>query len=153
MPIAPALLPRCRRDMTLAEGVGCTTIDGPRSTVAVDDTMRLQTRGSGTEWGGMVGEIEGYLWMPRRSANVRGEEEATAAVQRLQTEDPAAAALLRLHADRLRNAERQARLARRFTAAHPGVPVTEVYALAEDVHDLEGLREVGTLLASTKPTP
>ncbi len=28
MPIAPALLPRCRRDMTLAEGVGCTTIDG-----------------------------------------------------------------------------------------------------------------------------
>ena len=63
------------------------------------------------------------------------------------------AALLRLHADRLRNAERQARLARRFTAAHPGVPVTEVYALAEDVHDLEGLREVGTLLASTKPTP
>lgn len=78
-------------------------------------------------------------------------EEATAAVQRLQAEDPAAAALLRLHADQLRNAERQARLARRFTAAHPGVPVTEVYALAEDVHDLEGLREVGTLLASPKP--
>ena len=47
----------------------------------------------------------------------------------------------------------EARLARRFTAAHPGVPVTEVYALAEDVHDLEGLREVGTLLASPQPTP
>jgi hypothetical protein len=58
-----------------------------------------------------------------------------------------------LHADRLRNGERQARLARRFTAAHPGVPVTEVYALAEDVHDLEGLREVGTLLASSSSTP
>ncbi len=28
----------------------------------------------------MVGEVEGYLWMPRRSANVRGEEEAAAAV-------------------------------------------------------------------------
>jgi len=57
MPIAPALLPRCRRDMTLAEGLGCTamTIDGPRSTVAVDDTMRLQTRGSGTEGGGWWG--------------------------------------------------------------------------------------------------
>jgi anion-transporting ArsA/GET3 family ATPase len=80
-------------------------------------------------------------------------EEATAGVQRLQDEDPRAAALLRLHADRMRNAERQARLARRFTAAHPGVPVTEVYALAEDVHDLEGLREVGTLLASAQPTP
>ena len=80
-------------------------------------------------------------------------EEATAGVHRLQGEDPRAAALLRLHADRMRNAERQARLARRFTAAHPGVPVTEVYALAEDVHDLEGLREVGTLLASPQPTP
>jgi len=80
-------------------------------------------------------------------------EEATAGVQRLQDEDPRAAALLRLHADRMRNADRQARLSRRFTAAHPGVPVTEVYALAEDVHDLEGLREVGTLLASARPTP
>jgi anion-transporting ArsA/GET3 family ATPase len=80
-------------------------------------------------------------------------EEATAAVQRLHGDDPRTAALLRLHADRLRNAERQGRLARRFTAAHPGVAVTEVYALAEDVHDLEGLREVGTLLASPKPTP
>jgi hypothetical protein len=28
------------------------TIDGPRSTVAVDDTWRLQTRGSDTEGGG-----------------------------------------------------------------------------------------------------
>ena len=31
------------------------TIDGPRSTVAVDDTWRLQTRGSGTEGGGWWG--------------------------------------------------------------------------------------------------
>jgi hypothetical protein len=27
-------------------------IDGPRSTMAVDDTWRLETRGSGTEGGG-----------------------------------------------------------------------------------------------------
>jgi anion-transporting ArsA/GET3 family ATPase len=78
-------------------------------------------------------------------------EEAMAGAHRLESEDPQTAALLRMHADRLRNAERQGRLARRFTAAHPDVPVTEVYALAEDVHDLEGLREVGSLLAS--PTP
>lgn len=75
-------------------------------------------------------------------------EEATAAATRLADDDPPTAALLRLHADRLRNAERQERLARRFTAAHPEVAVTEVYALAEDVHDLDGLREVGTMLAS-----
>lgn len=78
-------------------------------------------------------------------------EEAMAGAHRLESEDPHTAALLRMHADRLRNAERQERLARRFTAAHPDVPVTEVYALAEDVHDLEGLREVGSLLASTTP--
>jgi anion-transporting ArsA/GET3 family ATPase len=74
-------------------------------------------------------------------------EEATAAAARLADEDPPTAALLRLHADRLRNAERQERLARRFTAAHPEVAVTEVYALAEDVHDLDGLRDVGAMLA------
>ena len=66
--------------MTLAEGVGCTamTIDGPRLTVAVDDTWQLLTRGSDTEGGGVVGEIEGYLWMRRRSADVTREEAAAA---------------------------------------------------------------------------
>ena len=44
----------------------------------VDDTWRLQTRGSGTV-GGMVGEVEGYLWTRRRSADAT-REEAVAAV-------------------------------------------------------------------------
>ena len=57
------------------------------------------------------------------------------------------AALLRLHAQRLSLAARQQHLADRFTAAHPGVPMTSVLALAEDVHDLDGLRTVGELLA------
>jgi hypothetical protein len=35
------------------------------------------------------------------------------------------------------------RLAQRFTAAHPGVPVAEVPAQPEDVHDLDGLRAIG----------
>ena len=38
-------------------------------------------------------------------------------------------------------AEREQRLARRFTGAHPAVPVRRVPALAEDVHDLAGLRD------------
>ena len=45
--------------------------------MAVDDTWQLQTRGSGTE-GGMVGEVEGYLWTRRRSADVTREEAAAA---------------------------------------------------------------------------
>lgn len=59
------------------------------------------------------------------------------------------AALLTLHAQRMSLAARQKHLADRFTAAHPGVPVSAVPALAEDVHDLEGLRTVGTLLAGS----
>lgn len=58
------------------------------------------------------------------------------------------AALLTLHAQRMSLVSRQQHLADRFTAAHPGVPVSSVPALAEDVHDLDGLRTVGDLLAS-----
>ena len=53
-----------------------------------------------------------------------------------------AIALLRLHADRVRLAERQRRLTERFAAAHPGVPTVELPSLATDVHDLEALRDV-----------
>ncbi|MBD8870961.1 ArsA family ATPase [Nocardioides donggukensis] len=55
--------------------------------------------------------------------------------------------LLRLHADKVRIVEREARLRERFAAAHPGVPTAVVPALAGDVHDLDGLRRIGRLLA------
>jgi hypothetical protein len=55
--------------------------------------------------------------------------------------------LLRLHADRARLVAREERLRRRFAAAHPRVPAAVVPALSTDVHDLEGLRLVGELLA------
>ena len=81
-------------------------------------------------------------------------EEAMAAAQRLRTNDPDSltAGLLRLHADRVRIVEREARLRRRFEAAHPQVPTAVVPALAGDVHDLDGLRQVGALLAGERPT-
>jgi hypothetical protein len=37
----------------------------------------------------------------------------------------------------------QRRIAEQFTAAHPLVPVMEVPAQPEDVHDLDGLRAIG----------
>jgi anion-transporting ArsA/GET3 family ATPase len=52
-------------------------------------------------------------------------------------------AALRLHAERMEQAAVQRRTAGHFTAAHPLVPVVEVPAQAEDVHDLEGLRRIG----------
>jgi hypothetical protein len=42
---------------------------------------------------------------------------------------------------------RERRLAEGFVAAHPSVPVAQVPARPEDVHDLDGLREVGMSLA------
>jgi anion-transporting ArsA/GET3 family ATPase len=81
-------------------------------------------------------------------------EEAMAAAQRLRKQDPESltSGLLRLHADRLRLTEREAMLRGRFGAAHPQVPTAVIPALAGDVHDLDGLRQVGTLLAGERPT-
>jgi anion-transporting ArsA/GET3 family ATPase len=50
---------------------------------------------------------------------------------------------LRLHAERMRQAASERRLAERFTAAHPLVPVAQVPAQPDDVHDLDGLRAIG----------
>ena len=62
------------------------------------------------------------------------EEEAQAAAL--------AAGLLRLHAERVVLARREQRLAGRFLANHPGIAVLELAAQAEDIHDLEGLRQI-----------
>ena len=82
-------------------------------------------------------------------------EQATASAEKLEklgANERLTAALLRLHADRQRIYTRQLHLAERFTAAHPGVAATTVPALAEDVHDLAGLREIGDLLATRLET-
>jgi anion-transporting ArsA/GET3 family ATPase len=57
-------------------------------------------------------------------------------------------AALHLHADRMEQAAAQRRTAEQFTGAHPLVPVTEIPALAEDVHDLDGLRRIGQAFGS-----
>jgi anion-transporting ArsA/GET3 family ATPase len=57
------------------------------------------------------------------------------------------AAALRLHAERMNLGERERRVAGSFMSAHPAVPVVEVPALPDDVHDLAGLRRVGEAFA------
>ena len=59
-----------------------------------------------------------------------------------------AAGLLRLHADRVRTITHERRMRDRFVSVYPDVPVVEVPALAGDVHDLDGLREIGERLAT-----
>jgi hypothetical protein len=58
--------------------------------------------------------------------------------------------LLAVHAERARLAKRETRVAQRFTAAHPRVPTVSVPALSGDVHDLDGLRRIGELLAGSQ---
>jgi anion-transporting ArsA/GET3 family ATPase len=56
---------------------------------------------------------------------------------------PLAVTALRLHAERMQQVSSQQRLAEHFTAAHPLVPIAEIPAQAQDVHDLNGLRAIG----------
>jgi anion-transporting ArsA/GET3 family ATPase len=58
-----------------------------------------------------------------------------------------AVAALRMHAERMHLSKRERRLAEHFTSAHPAIPVAEVVAQPEDVHDLDGLRVIGTILS------
>ncbi|MDT0330956.1 ArsA family ATPase [Nocardiopsis lambiniae] len=62
-------------------------------------------------------------------------------------EHPETVAALRLHADLVRTHLRERELRDRSTADHREVPVVEVPALPEDVHDLDGLRGIGRALA------
>ncbi len=77
-------------------------------------------------------------------------ERAVAAAESLEAagEEEFAASALRVHADRLAAATRDARRASQFRAAHPRVRTVEVAAQASDVHDLDGLRAIGAELAA-----
>ena len=75
-----------------------------------------------------------------------------AAADALAETDDAATALavaaLRVHAEVAGAAEHDARMTRRFSSAHPAVPLVAVPALPVDVHDLDGLATIGGLLGA-----
>ncbi|MCB0918731.1 MAG: ArsA family ATPase [Actinobacteria bacterium] len=75
--------------------------------------------------------------------------EATDAAARLDEQEihPETAAVLAMHAETLRAEGRQRGLAEHFCESHPAVAVAVIPALAADVHDLDGLRDIGALLA------
>jgi anion-transporting ArsA/GET3 family ATPase len=77
-------------------------------------------------------------------------EEALAASDRIRDEHPAAADVLQIHADLMARAEREAEVTHRFTAAHPEVPVAMVAAQPVDIHDIDGLRDIGLALAGSR---
>jgi anion-transporting ArsA/GET3 family ATPase len=75
-----------------------------------------------------------------------GEDAARAATE-LATENPAAADVLGIHAALMARAQRERAVSRRFTQAHPDVPMATIAAQPIDVHDIDGLREIGSALA------
>jgi anion-transporting ArsA/GET3 family ATPase len=89
----------------------------------------------------------GSSGLPDSSQRPESTDELTGATEQL------AAALLRLHAERMRLLTRERRTRDRFAALHPEVPVAEVAALASDVHDLTGLRAIGERLADEVAQP
>jgi anion-transporting ArsA/GET3 family ATPase len=76
------------------------------------------------------------------------EEEALRASERIRGENPAAADVLLIHAQLQARAARERKVTRRFTAAHPEVPVATVAAQPVDVHHIDGLRDIGSALAA-----
>jgi anion-transporting ArsA/GET3 family ATPase len=91
----------------------------------------------------------------RVAASGLSSSRALAAADELADSDGAAAttaAILRMHAQRAEIAARHAVTARRFSAGHAGIPVIQVPAAAADIHDVDGLREVGAALAGERRT-
>jgi len=85
---------------------------------------------------------------PDDGITASGAESAAAQLaKRSGAVDQITAELLAVRADRLAVAGRENHQRKSFAAAHPSVPTVAVPALAEDVHDLDGLRRIGELLA------
>jgi anion-transporting ArsA/GET3 family ATPase len=83
------------------------------------------------------------------SAPALSAERARAAAVRLGESGDAAvtADVLRVHADLVDQAARQAGVTARFVREYPSVPLVRVPAQPADVHDIDGLRVIGDSLA------
>jgi anion-transporting ArsA/GET3 family ATPase len=75
------------------------------------------------------------------------QSEAAAAELEAAGDQAVTADVLRIHAGLLRQTEREVRVAAQFTDAFPQVPTTAIAAQPADVHDVDGLRTIGALLA------
>ncbi|MBO0870510.1 MAG: ArsA family ATPase [Micromonosporaceae bacterium] len=78
------------------------------------------------------------------------EPASLAAAQSLAAggEHPVTVDALKVHALLARQVARETEVAARFTVEHPSVPVAEVAAQPADVHDIDGLREIGVSLSA-----
>jgi anion-transporting ArsA/GET3 family ATPase len=118
MPLAGLVVNRVHRTVDQVGGV--TLLSAPRAEAAADALVEKRRRAR---------------------AGTAGDTDRAAAAALAET-------ALRVHVEQATAAEHDARMTRRFVAAHPDVALVSVPALPTDVHDLEGLREIGRLLAA-----
>ena len=83
------------------------------------------------------------------SAPELSADDALAAVHKLETDGGSAitADALRVHAALTQQVVRETEVTERFTREHPEVPMVAVPAQPADVHDIDGLRNVGNAFA------
>ena len=79
--------------------------------------------------------------------SARAAEEAAETLTAAGDQEMTADAL-RVHASLMRQTEREVRVAAAFTDQFPSVPAVTVRAQPADVHDVDGLRTIGALLAA-----
>ena len=88
--------------------------------------------------------------MHHSEAGALSAERSDAAAAQLEAagDQQMTAEALRVHAALMRQSEREVRVAATFTEAFPAVPSVAVTAQPADVHDVDGLRTIGALLAA-----
>ena len=134
-------------ELLQADGTAFLVVAAPEPDALREAAYFVERLGEDRHAAGRAGRQPGQ---PGAAERTLSADEAMAAAERLRKGGDGVgltAGLLRLHADRARMVEREALLRDRFAAAHPEVPTAVVPALAGDVHDLDGLRRVGELLA------
>ena len=138
MPLAGLIVNRVHRSpaahLSAARSLGAAEVLQPVPGSAEDPLQRGEYGYAGDS--GPAGPGAG-------ARDLRGTPAAAATTSR----HPLTATALRLHAERMQLAERERRLEESFSASHPVIPMAEVLAQPEDVHDLDGLRSVGKELA------
>jgi anion-transporting ArsA/GET3 family ATPase len=93
----------------------------------------------------LAGLVVNRVHTPATTAVAYGD--AAKASTKIRAEYPLAADVLLIHAEMMARAAREAAMTRRFTDAHPEVPVATIVAQPVDIHDIDGLREIGAGLA------
>ncbi|HEV7209686.1 MAG TPA: ArsA-related P-loop ATPase [Mycobacteriales bacterium] len=131
--------------MLSAPGTAFVVIAAPES-AALREASYFAER-LATEAMPLAGIVVNRVHIP--SAPQLGAARSLAAAEALDERGghPEVAELLRLHAERVTLAEREARLVDGFRRAHQEISLRRIPAFVEDVHDLDGLRAVGAALA------